>query len=102
MTAHTPGPWEVRTAMSLSEYMEAVPCTEARAMMPVYWHEADTTHEPIALVARVADAEVIAAAPELLEACKAVLHALESHQAYDKDFRPMLRAALAKATGGPQ
>jgi hypothetical protein len=30
----------------------------------------------------------------LRETCKAVLSALESHQAYDKDMRPELRAAL--------
>jgi hypothetical protein len=30
----------------------------------------------------------------LRKACKASLAALESHQAYDKDMRPVLRAAL--------
>jgi hypothetical protein len=44
-------------------------------------------------------APLISAAPELLEACKAALSALESHQAYDKDMRPELRAVIRKAEG---
>ena len=35
----------------------------------------------------------------IITACEAVLSALDSHQAYDKDMRPELRNAIAKAYG---
>jgi hypothetical protein len=36
---------------------------------------------------------------EFLTVSKAVLSALNSHQAYDKDLRPELRVVIAKAEG---
>jgi hypothetical protein len=77
---------------------------------PAPWHKCNTsndqgliiqenTGENIAVTYEAKNAALVAAAPELLEACKAALSALESHQAYDKDMRPVLRAAISLAEG---
>ena len=45
------------------------------------------------------DAKLIAAAPTLLNACKAVLSYIRSHQIYDKDARGVLERAIWEAEG---
>ena len=49
-----------------------------------------------------ANACLIAAAPDLLAACEAVLRYISSHQVYDKDARGVLERAVAKARGEEQ
>jgi len=93
---HTPGPWEVvidnrkgregRLSIRKVETFESV----VYQLDPgTGWHM--DTHK--------ANARLIAAAPELLEVCKAVFSALNSHQAYDKDLRLELRAIIERAEG---
>jgi hypothetical protein len=78
---HTPGPWEIDSILGDTVIANG---------------ENVIAFLPLATQNREANVRLIAAAPELLDACKAVLSALESHQAYDKDMRPVLRAAIRK------
>lgn len=88
---YTPAPWKT----FISQYVTEV--QDGNGLAVAAWTGFDDsrrtkkTHE--------ANARLIAAAPELLEVCEAVLSALNSHQAYDKDMRPELRAVIAKAIG---
>ena len=96
MTDHTPGPWHVIEA-----------CYEAYRGS----HSIGSVDVRVAKVARngvddvegEANARLIAAAPDLLEACVEAIQALDaefSQRITDVNF-PLLRAAVAKATGGP-
>ncbi len=94
MNKHTPGPWTQWAALSSDIYNiryidgdNSEPVATIRH--PVNMHQSEA----------LANARLIAAAPELLEACEAVLSALNSHQAYDKDMRPLLRSVITKAKG---
>lgn len=79
MTKHTPGPWEVWSDLRIV-----------------------TTATPVKLVADVIDrgtegranARLIAAAPDLIEACEAYLYGRKGNRACEA----MMRAAIAKAT----
>lgn len=94
---HTPGPWLLATSCSwrrfVSERGEAV-------VTPTIQH---SDNHPDLIVSR-ADAALIEAAPELLEALQE-LHdaALEDMRMYDiSALGKQVRAAIAKATGGDQ
>ncbi|WP_371343827.1 hypothetical protein [Klebsiella quasipneumoniae] len=64
-------------------------------IIPVGWVEFDQDIE-----VQVANANLIAAAPELLEALQDALHAYDKHSEYSEwDFA---RAAIAKALGETQ
>ena len=84
---HTPGPWEavdsmtVRTPLSAGGFMVAdLPC--------------HTPHEE-----RIANAKLIAAAPELLVALEAIVNAWEEGRAFSDKMNEIgkARAAIAKA-----
>lgn len=107
MTAkHTPGPWVVRTidqslATVETQDGEYIICTAAQ----LRWDDWKTEHAE-----RKANARLIAAAPELLEAAKLVLEwyeAEDNHSGTDfyqrmqmcRDSEDAIRAAIAKATG---
>ena len=97
-TKHTPGPWIVGP---MSDYIAA----KDGSLIA----EIPTDYSPITgehTGAMVANARLIAAAPELLSACREALRSLDalSESATDgfpKDNRAanMLRAAIAKAEG---
>ena len=104
ISQHTPGPWEMKRLGSrlfvegwpdngkAKERAEMALCCEIQGMQddclrPVEFH----------------NARLIAAAPELLEACKAAIAALDEHcLTYDEQdaINGQLRAAIAKAQGG--
>ena len=97
MTKHTPGPWEVvggtiiQTADERRKWVAEVPA-------------ASSIHETF--ITDRANARLIAAAPELLEACEFALEELNdmtsmqfAHGA-DKEARQRLENAIAKAKGG--
>lgn len=100
--SHTPGPWQAL----LHSDTEFVP--EVRGICSMYWgiHE-PTPESEAAMVAQVeANARLIAAAPDLLEACKALLadyiETCEEHNI--QVFRASLalaREAIAKAEKNP-
>ena len=77
-TLHTPGPWPTRES--------ATHVTVTNASGDAVFH--DDKRIPGVM----ADARLIAAAPELLDACKAALSA-------DQHYIEKCRAAIAKATG---
>lgn len=95
--AHTPGPWEAvppdggaPTAKDLWEL------AQRHGLQSDYWFirgPGDDVHGHMS----EADARLIAAAPELLEALDAILNALPS--ATTHPAIKMARAAMAKATG---
>ncbi|WP_262219722.1 hypothetical protein [Stenotrophomonas maltophilia] len=100
MSKHTPGPWGIERTDDTNwigfmrpndpKKVELIVCTTSRESL---------TDE--ALARNDADARLIAAAPELLEAVVA-LETLLSPLAYDstqKDWLNRAREAIAKATG---
>ena len=92
---HTPGPWLALPYIGVGEFGDyAIVC--------------DTRDRDIAAVEEEADAQLIAAAPEMLEALKAILKAemsgykaVEEWGGYvlDDDVREIAEAAVAKAEG---
>lgn len=77
-TLHTPGPWPTR------ESATHVTVTNASGYA--------VFHDDKRIPGVMADARLIAAAPELLDACKAAL-------SDDQPYIEKCRAAIAKATG---
>ena len=99
MGKHTPGPWEVRLSMGSQSIAYDISSDDGRVCSSPRWA---TPREDEAL----ANARLIAAAPDLLEALEAIMHA---HQA-DIEFDPdpdspahdawdMADAAISKAKG---
>ncbi len=86
MSEHTPGPWEVATKPNGNG---------TRTTVETEWGNF------VALTGET-DARLIAAAPDLLEACKAIVETYARHNvppdAYIARDLPALRAAIAKAT----
>ncbi len=88
MSAHTPGPWRYMSGThSLYD-------GDGRAVALVYGPRG------IDCSRRDANARIIAAAPELLEALKEMLSAWDEDPAYGAASADKARAAIAKATGG--
>ena len=95
MSKHTPGPWLMRES--------ATHVTVTNALGDAVFH--DDKRIPCVM----ADARLIAAAPELLEACLAMIEWDDREKDHAVDFRKRMelceqafqkaRAAIAKATG---
>lgn len=84
---HTPGPW---CRLDTEDYAEI-------HLAPASGKLVSTSRTPIALVAKPADADLIAAAPELLEALIAATWDLP----VGSPSRDNALAAIAKARGNP-
>lgn len=85
---HTPGPWKLGHAHGKRD----------RA----YWIRGkgnSVPAPPTAAVPKLADARLIAAAPDLLEAAQFALRSLEQDGKYVLGTEGMLRNAIQKATG---
>jgi hypothetical protein len=100
MSAHTPGPWcqgssDLRVSMISVHAVNTAArhSTLARMVLPI---KGGLTYDEIE-----ANARLIAAAPELLEALKAVQTFIEGKPDAVEPFG-MVRAAIAKATGEAQ
>lgn len=99
MSAHTPGPWhyEVRIPRGSADPEYVVlgtnPDTGKKGVCYAGKHFTVTHTED------EADACLIAAAPELLEALKVALACHESDEGWSDDFAEGARAAIAKAEG---
>ena len=84
---HTPGPWESKQE---SAYVPAQVWADGRQLAEVYGEDRAT---------RAANARLIAAAPELLEALEALLIGHEEG-ATPSEWFEQARAAIRKAKGG--
>ena len=97
ITKHTPGPWSIENDNGDSP----------EAMGPCLCVTTDTSHIAFVFDDAPANAHLIAAAPDLLEACEAVLLRLDleaQEQGEDAVFpcaamRADLRAAITRARG---
>lgn len=87
MSAHTPGPWFIPAKTNAGSKEASVWAWGGEVRV------ADCNSDAITLAARRADARLIAAAPDLLEALDALINAPWSGTNVDK-----ARAAIAKAT----
>lgn len=88
-SAHTPGPWSFYT----EPQPNGCPIVGTRGLMVAMLahsvHQADQQDEALA------NARLIAAAPELLEACR---YAMRVASLFELEMKPVLRA-IAAATG---
>ena len=84
-TQHTPGPWAVDASL----------CTVHHLM----FQEPLDNRNKIAVVTSEADARLMAAGPELLEALEAALSVMELDGSGAGMVGKIARAAIAKATG---
>lgn len=98
MSKRTTGPWEIGRRYGLNK-TEIVANTGHRAVATVWTHVHTADRKEIALEEGVANARLIAAAPELLEACKATLAPDGMSVHATTRVIEMLRAAIAKAEG---
>ena len=109
MSAHTQGPWVVMP--HFSEYV--IPASDlGKGIGASVDPEEDATRyaTPIASGAafarrraageHAANLQLIAAAPELLEACQSIVDSLEGGQTEPHEAIAAVRSAIAKATGG--
>jgi len=94
---YSPAPWKYEE--NLDANMSRISSNTNYRLIAGIPNNFTITNNPDELVIQRANANLIVAAPDLLNACEAVLSALDSHQAYDKDMRPELRNAIAKAYG---
>jgi hypothetical protein len=98
MSKHTPGPWSADIVWPVPETIVHAYCNGK----PYSLAEVHSMPEP---GEREANAKLIAAAPELLESCKALLEELrlirekDGPFVYDTTCRIEARAVIAKATG---
>lgn len=100
---HTPGPWETGALLTRVEVLPA------GWRMPACVADCDTKHAPGTQEERVANARLIAAAPDLLKMLKT--HPVPPDDADTEDgmaaymdaceeWHALARAAIARATGG--
>jgi hypothetical protein len=88
---HTPGPWTVNDADNVSSW--SVQASGRKRICAARWYPYTQEAKAEALD----NARLIAAAPELLEACKAVLNSTNILDA-DKIYS-IVKAAVARAEG---
>lgn len=96
-TKHTPGPWSVvnehdEVTVIAGEHISHGFKVRYEIARDVGGHRGD----------EYANARLIAAAPDLLEAIQALLRKVECGTALHCDLCDAARAAIAKATGGAQ
>ena len=98
MSKHTPGPWEVEFN-DVGESGIRWITGHVTAKAHKYCGNSGPGARPDSVThvssMTAADAHLIAAAPDLLAACKEALHLLEP----ETDAKPMIEAAIAKAEG---
>ena len=101
MSKHSPGPWTIGKVSHAEQHVDIdslnhdpfVGCDEWRAMARTYGTEGE---EEIGSIVMLANARLIAAAPELLEALKVLV---ENGGIGPEQMFHDARAAIAKATG---
>jgi hypothetical protein len=86
MSKHTEGPW-------IANEETLTVCTRGGGVIADIWTE--VSHEPKTVVANT---RLIAAAPDLLEACKKILELCDENDCFETT-REMVRHAIKKAEG---
>lgn len=102
-TAHTPGPWEFIDATKSAKYKFAPTCiikAGQKQIASFSWNDSSPWF-PTKNQSQ-ANARLISAAPDLLDACDFALTILEALGNGSGDAANACRAALAKATGSAQ
>jgi hypothetical protein len=87
---HTPGPWSIRTLDGSLGSIDAASGIQVAQAQEISVTDRNTGH-----LERISNARLIAAAPELLEACRMAIVELKGREHYG-----FLRDAILKATGG--
>lgn len=94
----TPGPWSVGDGMSKYSNGESIDVrSQQRTVCWIHFWADETVTTKISHEQEMADARLISAAPELLEACVALMGELESRFDYPEPT-PDESAALRKAS----
>lgn len=108
MTQHTPGPWRVSpTLFNDSLFIEAgLKGFNERTVVIVSRHKDEikrngdtTTFRKVSIPTAEADANLIAAAPDLLAACEEFVRKVEAGKARSTKSYEKMRAAVRKARG---
>lgn len=104
MSAHTPGPWTLVAGFAGHKDWISVDGPSRRGGAPITIHENRN-----ATALDLANARLIAAAPDLLAACERVIDALKDHvlispsmdgaRTQGREICSLLNAAIAKARG---
>lgn len=92
--SHVPGPWTVH-----GDNHTLIGCDDRKMMLAEVLWEHVVTEWGRPLAEAQANARLIAAAPELLEACEAALANLTPLYSADHHVMRLLTAAIAKAEG---
>jgi hypothetical protein len=101
MTHHTPGPWFATIQENDTIYIHDAITDRAASFGTIAEIGRDTNYPAIAKIDE-ANANLIAAAPEMLEALKAITRVNwvdMNYQAWEYEFLPQLLNAIAKAEG---
>ena len=104
MSKHSPGPWTIGKVSHAEQHVDIdslnhdpfVGCDEWRAMARTYGTEGE---EEIGSIVMLANARLIAAAPELLEALTDCVEHMHWTQPQGEAALKKAKAAIAKATG---
>ncbi len=98
MTAHTPGEWEIRGGFT-PEHTCII--GQTGDVIDSFGKPKKSNGEPISIEEHRANARLIAAAPELLEACKAWIKHHNGQPDYQKELQlaKITRTAIRKAKG---
>jgi hypothetical protein len=95
MSKHTPGPWKAKKWVGTDLYDD--PDRPFVEVGNVHW--SPKNWKPAAAIKQTANARLIAAAPELLEALENLLKVHEGEGGTQHNAADMARAAIAKAKG---
>jgi hypothetical protein len=95
MSKHTPGPWKAKKWVGTDPYDD--PDRPFVEVGNVHW--SPKNWKPAAAIKQTANARLIAAAPELLEALENLLKVHEGEGGTQHNAADMARAAIAKAKG---
>ena len=96
MNKHTPGPWRISAAIKPNEF-DIRDKNSSGGHAPIAKVKGDKRHT---IAQSAANARLIAAAPDLLQACWAMVtsfHAVEYMAPHMQEAANMARAAIAKA-----
>lgn len=99
MSKHTPGPWAITNTADIFTPLGATNAEGIAAVSNDGWHIADCDMGALCLDEVSANARLISAAPDLLEALEGLVACIdETRGANATDALHKARAAIAKAT----